>query len=145
MSGRLCQLQNPCWERWEARGRGQGEFWGARFAAARPTRQGDPEGAEAPQDPGKIPFPGEPLGSVAAGRSRGSAGGERLRNSFLFTPLLARLNADSAPEMSLLPCPCHPIPPPSSPPRGEHPGPASLQLEKAAPLPPQWHLILGAD
>lgn len=53
---------------------GRGDFWGARFAAAPPTRQGDPEGAEAPRDPGKIPFSGEPLGWVAAGRSRGSFG-----------------------------------------------------------------------
>lgn len=87
------------------------------------------------------------LGSPWGGWRRGGAGEAlgRLRNNFLFTPLLSRLNADSAPEMSLVPRPWHPVPPPSHPPLGTHPSSASLQLEKAAPRAPRWHLILGAD
>lgn len=103
MPGRLCLLQNPCWElleRREARGSsvravgsrgaagtpfpGPGHFLGARFAAATPACQGGPVGAEAPRDPGKRPFPGKRLGSAAAEGSRGSFGGGRLRNDFLF-------------------------------------------------------------
>lgn len=82
-----------------------GDFWGARFAAAPSTCQGDPMGAEAPRDPGKCPFPGERLGSAAAEGSRASFGWREVAKQFPVFSLFS-VNADSAPQMSLLPCPC---------------------------------------
>lgn len=123
--GMLCLLQNPCWELLEL-GKpaaapcalwGLGEQPGSPsphrvifgvpglLLPPPPTCQGDPMGAEAPRDPGKCPFPGERLGSAAAEGSRASFGWREVAKQFPVFSLFS-VNADSAPQMSLLPCPC---------------------------------------
>lgn len=144
MPGRLCLLQNPCWESWSDakpaaapcvlwdRGEqpgppspDQGIFWVPGLLLPPPHAKGVPWEPRHPWIQGNAPF----LGSAWGPRRRRGAGEASVAGgcetiSCLFS--LSSGSADSAPQMSLSPCPC-PLSPHSfrlkpSPPRTSRPG-----------------------